>query len=131
MTNDPIADLLTRIRNGLQRRKAHVDVPASKVLKGILRVMRAEGYVLDVDEIEDRKQGLLRVRLKYGPDGEAVITELRRVSKPSRRVYKRADDVEPVLGGLGVGIYSTPQGIIGDRQARRLRVGGEWLCSVW
>jgi small subunit ribosomal protein S8 len=131
MTNDPIADLLTRIRNGLLRRMLHVDVPASKVLKGVLRVMRAEGYVLDVDEIDDSKQGLLRVHLKYGPDGEAVISELRRISRPSRRIYKRADDVEPVLGGMGVGIYSTPQGIVSDRQARRLRVGGEWLCSLW
>jgi small subunit ribosomal protein S8 len=108
-----------------------VDVPASKTCRGILGVLRAEGYIREVDEIDDGKQGLMRVHLKYGPDGEHVVTELKRISKPSRRVYLKAADIGPVLGGLGVGIYSTPQGILSDRQARRLNVGGEWLCSVW
>ncbi len=131
MTNDPIADLLTRIRNGLERRHAAVDVPASNIIRGILRVMRAEGYIRDVDEIEDGKQGLMRIHLKYGPDGEGVLNHLRRVSKGSRRVYRKAEEIEPVLGGMGVGIYSTPKGVVSDRQARRLHVGGEWLCNVW
>jgi len=131
MTNDPIADMLTRIRNGLQRRKGAVDVPASKVCRGILAVLRAEGYIRDVDVIDDGKQGVMRVHLKYGPDGEMIVTHLRRESKLSRRVYKKADEITPVLGGLGVAIYSTPEGIISDRQARRLNVGGEFLCTVW
>jgi small subunit ribosomal protein S8 len=131
MTNDPIADMLTRIRNGLQRRKGTVDVPASKVCRGILAVLRAEGYIRDADVIDDGKQGVVRVHLKYGPDGEIIVTHLRRESKTSRRVYKKADEITPVLGGLGVAIYSTPEGIISDRQARRLNVGGELLCTVW
>jgi len=131
MTNDPIADMLTRIRNGLQRRKGTVEAPASKVCRGILAVLRAEGYIRDVDVIDDGKQGVMRVHLKYGPDGEMIVTHLRRESKTSRRVYKKADEITPVLGGLGVAIYSTPEGIISDRQARRLNVGGELLCTVW
>jgi small subunit ribosomal protein S8 len=131
MTNDPIADLLTRIRNALLRGQAQLDIPASKILRGVLRVMRSEGYILDTAEIQDGKQGMIRVTLKYGPDGEKVITHLKRMSKPSCRLYQKAADIEPVLGGLGVGIYSTPEGILSDRQARRLNVGGEWLCSIW
>ena len=131
MTQDPIADMLTRIRNGLMRRKSSVDVPASKTCRGILQVMRAEGYIQDVDEIDDGKQGLMRIHLKYGPDGEMVLTHFKRESKPSRRLYRKADEIAPVLGGLGVAIYSTPEGILSDRQARRLHIGGEWLCTLW
>jgi len=131
MTNDPIADLLTRMRNALLRGQAQLDIPASKILRGVLRVMRSEGFILDTAEIQDGKQGVIRVSLKYGPDGEKVITHLKRMSKPSCRLYQKAADIEPVLGGLGVGIYSTPEGILSDRQARRLNVGGEWLCSIW
>jgi small subunit ribosomal protein S8 len=131
MTKDSIADMLTRIRNGLRRGRESVDVPASKICRGILKVMRAEGYIRGFDEIEDGRQGLMRVYLKYGPDGEQIITRLKRESKLSNRVYKRVDDIQPVLGGLGIGIYTTPQGIVSDRQARRLKVGGELLCTVW
>jgi small subunit ribosomal protein S8 len=131
MNNDPIADMLTRIRNGLLRRKASVDVPASNICRGILRVLRAEGYILGVDEIPDGRQGIMRVHLKYGPDGEQVLTHIRRESKLSRRQYKKADDIQPVLGGLGIAIYTTPQGILSDRQARRLKIGGEMLCTIW
>ena len=131
MTQDPIADMLTRIRNGLMRRKSSVDVPASKTCRGILQVMRAEGYIQDVDEIDDGKQGLMRIHLKYGPDGEMVLTHFKRESKVSRRLYKKADEIAPVLGGLGVAIYSTSEGILSDRQARRLHIGGEWLCTLW
>ena len=131
MTKDPIADMLTRMRNGLLRRVHSVDVPASKVCRNILAVMQAEGYIQGVDEIQDSRQGLMRVHLKYGPDGEQVISQLKRESKPSRRFYKKADEVQPVLGGLGISIYTTPQGILSDREARRLKVGGELICTIW
>lgn len=131
MNRDTIADMLTRIRNALQRHKATVDVLASNTCRGVLSVMRAEGYVQGYDEIDDGRQGIIRVQLKYGPDGEDVITHIRRESKPSRRVYRKASDITPVLGGLGVGIYTTPNGVVSDRQARRQNVGGELLCTVW
>jgi len=131
VNKDTIADMLTRIRNALQRRKATVDVLASGTVRGVLQVMRAEGFIRGFDEIEDGRQGLIRIQLKYGPDGEDVLTHLERGSKPSRRVYHKADDIEPVLGGLGVGIYTTNRGVVSDRQARHLRVGGELLCKVW
>ena len=131
MNRDTIADMLTRIRNALQRHKATVDVLASNTCRGVLSVMRAEGYVQGYDEIDDGRQGIIRVQLKYGPDGEQVITHIRRESKPSRRVYRKASDVTPVLGGLGVGVYTTPNGVVRDRQARRQNVGGELLCTVW
>ena len=131
MNTDTLADMLTRIRNALQRRKATVDVLASNTCRGILSVMRAEGYVQGYDEIDDGRQGLIRVQLKYGPDGEQVLTHLKRESKLSRRVYRKASEVVPVLGGLGVAIYTTPRGVVGDRQARRHNVGGELLCTIW
>jgi small subunit ribosomal protein S8 len=131
MTKDTIADMLTRIRNGLERGAASVDVPASNVCRGILAVLKSEGFILGFDEIQDSRQGLIRIQLKYGPDGELLITRLRRESKPSRRVYHGVDDVEPILGGLGIAIYTTPQGIISDREARRRKVGGELICTVW
>ena len=131
MNKDTIADMLTRIRNGLLRRKKTVDVLASNTVRGMLGVMRAEGFIQGFDEIEDGRQGVIRVHLKYGPDGEDVITSLDLVSKPSRRIYRKAGEVEQVLGGLGVGIYTTNQGVVSDRQARRLNVGGELLCRVW
>ena len=131
MNRDTIADMLTRIRNALERRKPTVDVLGSNTCRGILGVMRAEGYVQGYDEIADGRQGLIRVHLKYGPDGEQVMTHLKRESKPSRRVYRKASEITPVLGGLGVGIYTTPQGVVSDRQARRHNVGGELLCTIW
>jgi len=131
VNKDTIADMLTRIRNALQRHKGTVDVLASGTVRGVLQVMRAEGYIGDLDEIDDGRQGLIRVHLKYGPDGEDVLTYLKRASKPSRRVYQKVDDIEPVLGGLGVGIYTTNRGVLSDRQARRLHVGGELLCTIW
>jgi len=131
MTKDSIADMLTRIRNGLQRRRATVDVPASKTCRGILAVLRAEGYIQSVDEIDDARQGVMRIHLKYGPDGEKIVSHVKRESKPSRRIYRKVGDITPVLGGMGIAIYSTPQGIISDRQARRLNVGGELICTIW
>jgi small subunit ribosomal protein S8 len=131
MTQDTIADMLTRIRNGLKRGMQSVDIPASKVCRGILAVLQTEGFIRGFDEIQDSKQGVIRIHLKYGPDGEQIITTIKRESKPSRRVYMKVDDVEPVLGGLGIAIYTTPQGIVSDREARRLKVGGELICTVW
>ncbi len=131
MTQDTIADMLTRIRNGLKRGAASVDVPATKMCRGVLAVLQAEGFILGFDEIQDERQGMIRIHLKYGPDGEQIITRIRRESKPSRRVYRKVEDIEPVLGGLGIAIYTTPQGIISDREARRRQVGGELLCTIW
>jgi small subunit ribosomal protein S8 len=131
MLQDPIADVLARIRNALLRRMETVDVPASKVVRGLLAVMQAEGYIRGFDEIQDNRQGVIRIQLKYGPDGEQVMTKIRRESKSSRRLYKKADEIQPVLGGLGISILSTPQGIMSDRQARKLKVGGELLCTIW
>jgi small subunit ribosomal protein S8 len=93
--------------------------------------MQAEGYIREFDEIQDGRQGLIRVHLKYGPDGEKVVTHIKRESKPSRHIYKKVDEIRPVLGGLGIAIYTTPQGIVSDRQARKLKIGGELLCTVW
>lgn len=131
MNTDTIADMLTRIRNALERSKESVDIRASNTCRGVLQVMRAEGYVAGFDEIDDGRQGIIRVHLKYGPDGEQVMTHLKRESKLSRRVYRKASDITPVLGGLGVAIYTTPRGVVSDRQARHLNVGGELLCTVW
>ena len=131
MTQDSIADLLTRIRNGLRRGRRSVDVPASNICRGVLAVMRAEGFIGGFDEIQDGRQGLIRVHLKYGPDGEQIMTHMKRESTPSRRFYKKTADIQPVLGGLGIAIYTTPKGIVSDRQARRLKTGGELLCTIW
>jgi small subunit ribosomal protein S8 len=108
-----------------------VDIPTSKICRGVLEVLRAEGFVRSFDEIQDGRQGLMRVYLKYGPDGEQVITHMKRESTPSRRFYKKVTEIKPVLGGLGIAIYTTPQGILSDRQARHLKVGGELLCTIW
>ena len=131
MTKDTIADMLTRIRNGLKRGAASVDMPASKVCRGVLAVLQVEGYIRGFDEIQDERQGMIRVHLKYGPDGEQIITRIRRESKPSRRVYRKVEDIEPVLGGMGIAIYTTPQGIVSDREARKRKVGGELICTIW
>ena len=131
MNKDTIADMLTRVRNALVRRKTVVDVLASNTCRGILNVMRAEGYIVGFDEIQDGRQGIIRVHLKYGPDGEQIMGHLGRESKMSLRVYRKAAQIEPVLGGLGIGIYTTSKGIVSDRQARHMNVGGELLCTVW
>ena len=130
MMSDPIADMLTRIRNGLHRRKDAVDVLASKVNLGIARVLKDEGYVRDFKFMDVTAQGMIRVYLKYGPEGEMVITQLKRVSKPSRRVYRGVDELPRVRNGLGIAVVSTSKGILSDRECRRERVGGEVLCTV-
>lgn len=128
--SDPIADMLTRIRNALRVKRPNVQVRASKICEGVAAVLKQEGYILDYDRIEDGKQGLLRVILKYAPDGSPVIRHLERVSKPGRRVYRGKDDLPHVLNGMGVAIVSTSKGIMSDRVCRQENVGGELICTV-
>ncbi|MGI5876999.1 MAG: 30S ribosomal protein S8 [Christensenellales bacterium] len=128
---DPIADMLTRIRNGLVARKDVVEVPASNMKKAIAEILLEEGYVKGVKYIKDDKQGVLRITLKYGPNGEKVIKGLKRISKPGLRVHAKKDQVPKVLGGLGIAIISTSKGIMTDRNARTAAVGGEVLAFVW
>jgi small subunit ribosomal protein S8 len=131
MWSDPIADMLTRIRNSARVRKKVVHIPTSKVKKGIAKVLLEEGYIKGYDTIDDTKQGMLRVELKYGPRGEDLIHEIRRESRPGRRVYTSCDEIPRVLDGLGIAIVSTSQGVLSDRQCRQKKIGGELLCSVY
>lgn len=128
--SDPIADMLTRIRNALRARHEAVNVRASKVCEGVCRVLKEEGYIEDYKRIEDNKQGLLRVYLKYGRMGEDVVTQLKRESRPGRRLYSNVDDLPRPLAGLGIVIVSTSKGVLSDRQCRKENVGGEVLCTV-
>ncbi len=128
---DPIADMLTRIRNANRLRREFVDIPASKVKEGIARVLKGEGYVRAYKVEDDGLQGVLRVYLKYGPEHELVLNHIKRESKPSRRVYKGVDELPSVLDGLGIAIVSTCKGIKSDRECRAERLGGELLCSIW
>ena len=128
--SDPIADLLTRIRNALRARHKTLNLPASRAREGVCRVLKEEGYIEDFKRIEDDKQGILRVYLKYGPLGEDVVTEIKRWSKPGRRVYGGADKLPRPLNGLGISIISTSKGVLSDRQCREQKIGGEILCIV-
>ncbi|KPK83728.1 MAG: 30S ribosomal protein S8 [Phycisphaerae bacterium SM23_33] len=128
--SDPIADMLTRIRNAARNRRESVNVRASGVCEGIAKVLQQEGYIQDCKRLEDGKQGLLRIYLRYSPSGEQVIMELKRVSRPGRRVYSGVEDLPRPLDGLGVAIVSTSRGVLSDRQCRRQRLGGEVLCTV-
>lgn len=128
---DPIADLLTRIRNGQMARHKSVDVPSSRMKVAIAKILKDEGYIDNFKVVEDERQGTLRVSLKYGSAGEKVITGLERVSRPGRRVYCGKDEIPRVLGGMGITILSTPKGVITGSTCRRLGVGGEILCNVW
>lgn len=131
MMTDPIADMLTCIRNAVRVERAHVRMPASKVKRGLAEVLKREGYIWEWEEVEDKPVNQLRIHLKYGPNGERVIRRIRRVSRPGRRVYSGAANMKPVLGGLGISIVSTSRGLISDREARQRRLGGEVLCEVW
>ncbi len=131
MVTDPIADMLARVRNAGLAEHEKVDIPASKLKVRLAELLKEEGFIKNYRLIEDRKQGILRVYLKYGPGQERVITGLRRVSKPGRRLYVPADRIPTVLGGMGIAILSTPRGVLTDRESRRQRVGGEVLCYVW
>ncbi len=127
MMTDPIADMLTRIRNAVRVERPHVDMPLSKVKRGLAEVLKREGYIWDWEEVESQPASQLRVHLKYGPNGERVIRHIRRVSKPGRRVYSGAAKLQPILGGLGISIISTSRGVISDREARQRKLGGEVL----
>jgi len=128
---DPIADLLTRIRNALIARHDRVDVPASKIKVAIVRILKDEGFIKNFKVSKDNKQGMIRVFLKYSDRNSPVINGLERISKPGRRVYQKAADILPVLSGLGVAIVSTSAGVMTDKEARRQNVGGEMLCQIW
>ncbi len=128
---DPIADLLTRIRNANMAKQAVVTVPASNVKKKIVDILQSEGYIRGFEVEEDGKQGIIKIELKYTQDKERVITGLKRISKPGLRVYAGKADIPRVLGGLGMAIISTSNGILTDKQARKLGVGGEVICYVW
>ncbi len=131
-TTDPIADMLTRIRNANSSRHNTVDIPSSKIKKAIVEILYSEGYVRGFEEIEDGKQGILRVSLKYNQANKnRVISGLKRISKPGLRVYVNKDEVPKVLGGLGVAILSTSKGIMSDKKARQEGIGGEIMAFVW
>ena len=131
MMTDPISDMLTRIRNAVSIEKSFVDIPASNEKKGIIDVLKREGYIWDWEVVEAKPRSLLRVHLKYGANGEKVITTIKRVSKPGRRVYNGVEDLKPVLNGLGVQIVATNRGIMSDREAKVKNVGGEVICQIW
>jgi small subunit ribosomal protein S8 len=128
---DPIADMLTRIRNANQRKHEYVEIPASKLMYEILKVIKNEGYIYDVEFIPNDKQGILKVTLKYTEQKERVIKGLRRISKPGLRIYAKAAEMPKVLNGLGIAIVSTSNGVMTDREARKLNIGGEVLAYVW
>jgi small subunit ribosomal protein S8 len=130
MMTDPIADMLTRVRNALMVRKAIVEVRASKMNLGIARVLKDEGFIQDFKFLETGPQGMIRIYLKYGPEEELIVTEIRRASKPGRRLYRGVDELPRVRNGLGIAIVSTPKGVLSDRECRRERVGGELICTV-
>ena len=128
---DPIADMLTRIRNAIISNKETVEIPASKMKKAIAEILKAEGFIADYEVIEDNKQGTIKVTMKYGAHKERVISGIKKISKPGLKVYAKADEVPRVLGGLGIAIISTSHGVVSDKEARKLGVGGEVICYVW
>jgi len=128
--SDPIADMLTRIRNAVAVSKTEVRIKASGVCEGIANVLKDEGYITDYDRIEDGIQGLIRIKLKYSSLGRPVITDITRVSTPGRRIYSSVDDLPQVLGGLGISVVTTSKGVMSDRRCRSEKLGGEILCTV-
>ena len=131
MMTDPIADMLTRIRNGLNAKHETVDIPASKMKLEIAKILKAEGFIKNYKIVQNNKQGTIKVQLKYDADELPVIGDLTRVSRPGRRVYAAMDEIPVVKNGLGIAIISTSKGVITDRAARAAHIGGEVLCSVW
>jgi small subunit ribosomal protein S8 len=128
--SDPIADMLTRIRNAVRINRKQVNVKSSKVCEGIAAVLKEEGYIKDFDRIDDGKQGILRITLKYNQDGRPVIGEITRISKPGKRIYSPVEKLPKVLGGMGIAVVSTSKGIMSDNKCRRDNVGGEIFCTV-
>jgi small subunit ribosomal protein S8 len=131
MMTDPIADMLTRIRNAVSVERQHVDMPVSKLKRGVADVLKREGFIWDWKEIQAQPTSHLRLELKYGPSGEQIIRQIKRVSKPGCRIYSRAKDLRPVLNGMGISILSTSKGVVSDREARQQKLGGEVICQVW
>jgi small subunit ribosomal protein S8 len=131
MMTDPIADMLTRIRNGVRIEKPLIEMPASKIRVGIAQVLKDEGYIWDFDQVDTIPSKTLRLQMKYGPNGERLITKIDRVSKPGCRKYAGYKDLKPILGGMGIQILSTPQGVLSDRQAKAKKVGGELLALIY
>jgi small subunit ribosomal protein S8 len=131
MLSDPIADMLTRIRNAVSVERPHVDIPLSKVKRGLADVLKREGYIWDWQVVEGEPVHQLRLELKYGPNGEHVIQSIKRVSKPGRRVYRGSSELRPILNGMGITVLSTSSGVVSDREARQKKLGGEVLCEVW
>ena len=129
--SDPIADLLTRIRNGLSIHRNAVDVPRSRLKKGIAEVLKREGFISDYLDVEAGPQSLLRIQLKYGPQGESTIRAIQRVSRPGRRIYRAAKELRGPRGGQGIYVLSTDRGVVSDREARQLNAGGEVLCEIY
>ena len=129
--SDPIADMLTRIRNGAKAKFSSVDIPGSTLKVELAKILKNEGFIRNYKFLKDGKQGILRVYLKYGPEQSSVVYQLKRISKPSRRVYVKSKDIKPVYNGLGIAILSTSKGVMSDRTARREKVGGEVLCHIW
>lgn len=128
---DPIADFLTRIRNANMAKHESLEVPASKIKRSIAEILKNEGFIRDYEFIEDNKQGIVRVFLKYGKNGERVISGIRRISKPGLRSYVKADAVPKVLNGLGIAILSTSEGVMTDKDARAKKIGGEVIAYIW
>lgn len=128
---DPIADMLTRIRNANIVRHETVEIPASTIKREIAEILKKEGFIRDAEYVEDNKQGIIRLFLKYGPNNERVISGLKRISKPGLRVYTKSQEIPRVLGGLGIAIISTSKGVMSDKEARQSKAGGEVICYVW
>lgn len=131
MITDPIADMLTRIRNAIKLKADKVDIPASRMKIEIAKILKEEGFIKSYKIIKDKRQGLIRINLKYTPNGASVISDLRRISKPGRRIYVGKDGVPYVMGGLGIAILTTSYGVMTDKQCRQKGVGGEVICYVW
>jgi len=131
MMTDPIADMLTRIRNAVRIERPVVEIPLSNVKRGLAEVLKREGFIWDWSEVEHQPVNQLRLELKYGPNGERLIRHIKRISKPGKRVYSRSDSLKPILNGLGISILSTSKGVISDREARTQKLGGEILCELW
>ena len=131
MMTDPIADMLTRIRNSVCVEHPDTDIPSSKIKRGVAEVLKREGYIWDFEEIEGKPGNVLRLELKYGNDGEQLIQHIKRISKPGRRIYAKAKELRPILNGMGITVISSSQGVISDREARTRGIGGEVLCEIY
>jgi small subunit ribosomal protein S8 len=129
--SDPLADMLTRIRNATKSHFNTIEMPLSKLKVNVAKVLKSEGYITEYYILEGGQQGILKIELKYGTNNERVISGIKRISKPGHRQYKPSDKIPKVMSGLGVGILTTSQGVVSDKEARKLNIGGELLCEIW